>query len=475
MFAPLCCLSLRSRPRGAATVAMITATRGLMMLSACLVAVCVLASSATAAASSAPQNVSAPVVSGTAQRGDVLTTSTGSWSGTPTAYAYHWQRCSPTCSNISGATVSSYKLQAADVGNTVRSVVTASNSGGSATADSAQTSTVAQMPAPVNTAPPVVSGTAQQGDVLTTTIGSWSGTPTTYAYHWQRCSPKCANIVGATASSYTLQAADVGTTLRSMVAASNAGGTTRAYSALTGTVAASGNGYFSTVPSSETGSAPAGVPRPDATCAAEVRTAPENRPQNDTANHTVPSDPSAVNWGPALNYWTKFVADRNQVTGNFTGTTDEILQWVACKWGIDEDIVRADAVIESDWVQSTVGDNCNVAGEASYGLLQVKNKDCSGNWIQGGWPYTQNDTALDVDYWGARLRACYDGAFYDGGSWLYNGQTIAQVITAHGQDYALWGCIGSWYSGSWYDTGAQNYIAAVQNDYQTKPWLNPGF
>ena len=65
----------------------------------------------------------------------------------------------------------------------------------------------------------------------------------------------------------------------------------------------------------------------------------ENRPQNTTANHSVPSDPSAINWGNALDYWTKFTADRNQVTGNYTGTTDEILQWVACKWGIDEDVV----------------------------------------------------------------------------------------------------------------------------------------
>ena len=176
-----------------------------------------------------------------------------------------------------------------------------------------------------------------------------------------------------------------------------------------------------------------------------------------------------------MDYWTDFIADRNQVTGHFVGTTDEILQWVACKWGIDENIVRADAVVESYWVQATVGDNCGVAGEASYGILQVKNADCSGRVVHGGWPSTQDDTALDADYWGARLRACFDGAFYDGGSWLYNGQTIAQVIAQHGQDYALWGCIGSWYSGSWYDSGAQNYIATVQGDYESKPWLSPGF
>jgi len=233
--------------------------------------------------------------------------------------------------------------------------------------------------------------------------------------------------------------------------------------------------YFSTVPSSETGLPPAGIPRPDATCAAEVTPAPENRPQNTTANHSVPSDPAAIPWNPSLDYWTDFIADRNRITGDFVGTTDEILQWVACKWGIDEDIVRADAVIESYWDQSTVGDNCGVAGEASYGILQVKNEDCSGTSIHGGWPYTQDDTALDADYWGARLRACYDGAFYNGGQWLYDGQTIAQVISAHGQDYALWGCIGSWFSGSWYDSGAQSYIAKVQSDYESKPWLKPGF
>ena len=39
-----------------------------------------------------------------------------------------------------------------------------------------------------------------------------------------------------------------------------------------------------------------------------------------------------------------------RVTGNFTGTTDEIIQWAACKWGIDEDIVRAQMAKESWWI-----------------------------------------------------------------------------------------------------------------------------
>jgi autotransporter family porin len=305
-----------------------------------------------------------------------------------------------------------------------------------------------------------------------------------------------------TARTYLLKVFDLGHRIRFVVRATNAWGAASATSRPTaiihtaGTIggtqpgqgptpapspapAPTGGGatasYFATVPSSETGSPPAGIPRPDATCAAQVTPTAENRPQNTTANHSVPSDPASIDWGSALNYWTKFVGDRDHVTGDFTGATDEILQWVACKWGIDLDLVRADTVVESYWVQSTVGDNCGVAGEASYGLLQVKNKDCSGNWVHGGWPYTQSDTALDVDYWGARLRACFDGAFYDGGQWLYGGQTIAQVIAQHGEDYALWGCVGSWFSGNWYDSGAQSYIVKVQADYQSKPWLKPGF
>ena len=235
--------------------------------------------------------------------------------------------------------------------------------------------------------------------------------------------------------------------------------------------------YFATVPSSEAESPPAGIPRPDATCAVAVDPQAEVRPQNTTANNTVPPSSSSVDWGTALNDWTKFVNDdRAKVTGDYTGTTGDILQWVSCKWGIDVNLVRADAWIESNWIQSTEGDTCSpsVADEGSFGILQVKNKDCSGGWVHGGWPYTQNDTALDADYWGARMRACFDGAFYNGGSWLYNGQTIAQGIATHGEDYALWGCIGSWFSGQWYDSGAESYIAKVQSAYASQPWLSLG-
>jgi NedA-like, galactose-binding domain/Calcineurin-like phosphoesterase len=308
--------------------------------------------------SSPPANTAPPAVSGYAGQGQTLSTTNGSWSGSPTGYAYQWRRCDAagaSCADIAGATSATYKLAVADVGARPVAAVTASNPTGSATAVSAPTAVVradkglgrsasasssenatltadkavdgnsatrwgsawlddqwwrvdlgslrsvdavavnwedalassyriqlstdgstfadaatvsiaqegwklttfaaanaryvrvlgvtrskqfgisfwdAQVfgpsdpppPAPVNTAPPVVSGHAAEGQTLSTTTGTWSGSPTDYAYRWRRCSPDCAEIGGATTSSYTLTANDVGSTIVAAVTASNAGG-----------------------------------------------------------------------------------------------------------------------------------------------------------------------------------------------------------------------------------------------------------
>jgi lysophospholipase L1-like esterase len=101
-------------------------------------------------------------------------------------------------------------------------------------------------PPPSNTAPPVVSGTPTQGQTLTTTTGSWTNSPTSFAYQWQRCDSagaSCAAIAGSTSSSYVLQAADVNSTIRSEVTASNAGGSSSpASSSPTAVVTGSGSG-----------------------------------------------------------------------------------------------------------------------------------------------------------------------------------------------------------------------------------------
>lgn len=90
-----------------------------------------------------PSNTVAPAITGTAESGNTLTCSTGTWTGSPTSYAYQWQRGT---TNISGATSSSFALTATDVGNTIRCVVTATNAGGSVSANSASTATVTAAP-----------------------------------------------------------------------------------------------------------------------------------------------------------------------------------------------------------------------------------------------------------------------------------------------------------------------------------------
>jgi hypothetical protein len=193
-----------------------------------------------AAPLSPPSNTSPPAISGTPTQGNTLTTSTGTWTNSPTSYAYQWQRCVTTgCTSIGGATNSSYKLQSSDVGASIEVSVTASNAGGSASATSVQTATVAPLP-PSNTALPAISGTPTQGNALTASTGTWTNSPTSYAYQWQRCtSSGCSNISGATSGSYTLQSSDIGDTIDAIVTASNSGGSGSATSAKTATVAAS--------------------------------------------------------------------------------------------------------------------------------------------------------------------------------------------------------------------------------------------
>ncbi|HEX8742497.1 MAG TPA: hypothetical protein VF712_05140 [Thermoleophilaceae bacterium] len=209
------------------------------------------ASAQTAAVTAtAPVNTALPAISGSAQHGQTLTASTGTWTGTtPITYAYQWRRCDATgasCSDISGATSSTYVVQQADVtspASTIRVAVTASNSAGSAAATSTQTASVSAT-APVNTALPTISGGAQHGQTLTASNGTWTGsTPMTFAYQWQRCDgagASCANIAGATSSTYVVQQGDVtspASTIRVVVTASNSAGSASATSAQTGSVA----------------------------------------------------------------------------------------------------------------------------------------------------------------------------------------------------------------------------------------------
>jgi hypothetical protein len=192
-----------------------------------------------------PANTTPPSISGTPTVGQTLTASDGSWSNNPTSFAYEWLRCNGggnNCVDVANGTQKAYTLVGADAGRTMRVRVTATNADGTTPAQSAQTTQVAaatSSAAPKNTAPPTISGTARVGQQLTADPGSWSGSPTSFAYQWQRCDADvaiCSNIIGATAKTYGIQIADLGYRLRVRVIAQNTKGSTTATSTLTAIV-----------------------------------------------------------------------------------------------------------------------------------------------------------------------------------------------------------------------------------------------
>ena len=155
-----------------------------------------------------------------------------------TRIAVHKDMFQAGCTNISGAATNRYTLVAADQNYSVALKVTATNADGSASATSAQTAAVTQIPVPQNTSAPTVSGIAAVGKTLTTTNGSWNYA-SSYGYQWQRCDASganCANISGATASTYTTVSADQGSTLRSVVTATNSSGSASANSVATSVI-----------------------------------------------------------------------------------------------------------------------------------------------------------------------------------------------------------------------------------------------
>jgi len=203
------------------------------------------------ARTSVASNTGPPIISGSAVEGATLTTTSGSWSGTPPfTFVYAWLRCDSggaSCAAIAGETGQTYVLASADVGSTIRVQVTATDASGppASTAESLATAVVTAAVAPASTAEPAVSGSTIEGQTLTATNGTWTGTePITYTYQWVRCGAdgglpdgsNCVFIATATSSTYTLVSADLGQRMRVRVTASNVAGSQTVASNATTTV-----------------------------------------------------------------------------------------------------------------------------------------------------------------------------------------------------------------------------------------------
>lgn len=176
-------------------------------------------------------------------------------------------------------------------------------------------------------------------------------------------------------------------------------------------------------------------------------------------NNTVPTQAEldAFNAHPE-NAW----AIKRNVTGNFTGTTDEIIQWAAHKHGLDEDLVRAVAAIETWWRQ---GDG--TWADANGNPLEQGGGIIAMSWHANTFPTFAKSTAANLDYFGATMRHYYDGE----ATWF---NTVERV-----QEYAagdLWGSIGAHYAGRWHTPAAEAYVLRVQTEtLGPRVWEHLGF
>jgi hypothetical protein len=167
-----------------------------------------------------------------------------------------------------------------------------------------------------------------------------------------------------------------------------------------------------------------------------------------------------------------------RINGDFTGTTKDILRWAACKWGINQNVVFAQAAVESWWQQGTLGDwagdptQCppghqpGADGKSglcpqSYGILQNR-----WPFEKSSWPGIGRSTAMNADTAYAIWRSCYDGFE----PWL---NTVEHRGTYRKGD--MWGCVGRWFAGRWHTAPAQQYIGKVKTYEREKIWLTADF
>jgi hypothetical protein len=209
----------------------------------------------------------------------------------------------------------------------------------------------------------------------------------------------------------------------------------------------------------------------DATCASRVSHKTEIRPQNAVQNATAGQQKNIQE------------SQLNRVTGNYTGTTDDILQWTACKWGIDVDIVRAQAAKESYWTQSAKGDWTTNASACppghgigvdgtpgqcpeSYGILQMRYLYHGQPSGRNTWPEAETSTAYNADYTYGIWRQCFEGELW----WLNTVERGAEYVAGDAM-----GCTGVWFSGRWKTAAANTYIQAVQDYKNQRIWETQSF
>jgi hypothetical protein len=164
-------------------------------------------------------------------------------------------------------------------------------------------------------------------------------------------------------------------------------------------------------------------------------------------------------------------------------STDDLIQWAAHKWGIPEDWLRAEYVVESYWNQFQLGDDTRVRSAwyqlypyqariphtsnvyQSLGIAQVRWTP-NGSLGAGTEPLRWESTAFNVDEQAATLRFYYDNPSGARSSW--GDPTYAPC--------EKWRSIGAWYSPyPWGNAGQAWYIRTVRGDLDGRQWASRSF
>jgi len=243
------------------------------------------------------------------------------------------------------------------------------------------------------------------------------------------------------------------------------------------------------------------TPLSDAAAAALVTPEPETRPYNarpytilgkryPAANDYVPTAAqirryrdSRTSLGEPLlqfNPYARYVDGRD---GMRDPSTDDLIQWAAHKWGIPENWLRAEYVVESYWNQFNLGDDTRVSSRwyhlypyqsriphtsnvyQSLGITQVRWAP-DGSLGAGAEPLRWESTAFNVDVQAATIRFYYDNP--SGARSAWGDATYAPC--------EKWPSLGGWYQPyPWGNAGQASYIKTVRGDLNGRDWVSSSF
>lgn len=202
---------------------------------------------------SPPVNTVAPTIaptSGTAGSTTYSVTSDGSWTNSPTSYAYLWQSFdTPSYISAPGSNTSSSYTPPSNFftlgySSPIRCRVTASNSGGAGSAAFSNTATVSApvvIPSGGTVSISTNTGNYTVGSIITYSTTGWANTPTSYSLRlYNGTSPVLTSdplraSTSSTSGTYTITSGDVPNYFKAFATASNSAGTsTEASSAQVG-------------------------------------------------------------------------------------------------------------------------------------------------------------------------------------------------------------------------------------------------